>query len=104
MGEGELEDKYFAAFAEPTRRRVVEALSAGARRAGELAALAGVSPATMSRHLRFLLEAGIVDDERSVVDARVRLFFLRREPIAAVASWANSVLGGRAAAARHDAS
>ncbi len=41
----------------------------------------------MSRHLRVLLAAGIVDDERSPVDARVRLFFLRRETIEALQTW-----------------
>lgn len=66
-------------------------LSGGARRAGELAASAGVPPAVMSRHLRQLLACGLIDDERSVTDARVRLFFLRREPIAAVRRWLDGV-------------
>lgn len=87
-------DRYIAAVADPARRRAIEALSTGARRAGELAALAGVAPAAMSRHLRLLLAAGVVDDERSVVDARVRLFFLQREPIARIGEWAEGVLAG----------
>lgn len=75
------------ALADPVRRRALEALTAGARRAGELASLVGVSPATMSKHLRILLDSGLVDDERSVVDARVRLFFLQREPLDALVEW-----------------
>ncbi len=80
------------ALADPARRQVVELLSDGARRAGELASLAGVAPATMSRHLKVLLAAGIVDDERSVTDARVRLFFLQREALAPVGEWVQGVL------------
>ena len=52
-------DRTFAALADPTRRAVVELLGSGPRRAGELAAAAGTSPPTMSRHLRVLLAAGI---------------------------------------------
>jgi DNA-binding transcriptional ArsR family regulator len=75
------------ALADPTRQRVVQILSDGPRRAGELAAVSGASPPTMSRHLRVLLEAGIVTDERLADDARARVFRLRRESIVAVQAW-----------------
>jgi hypothetical protein len=52
------------ALSDPTRQRVVQLLSEGPRRAGELAAASGTSAPTMSRHLRVLLMAGIVADER----------------------------------------
>jgi len=87
-------DECLQALGDPTRRRVVELLATGARRAGELAVLVKVRPAAMSRHLRILLAAGLVDDERSVTDARVRLFFLCREPLAGVEKWLGDVLGG----------
>ncbi|MGH9172638.1 MAG: ArsR/SmtB family transcription factor [Acidimicrobiales bacterium] len=80
-------DILFGALADPTRRRVVEMLGAGPMRAGELAEGAGVSPPVMSRHLRLLLESEVVDDERSPADARVRLFFLNREVLAALQTW-----------------
>jgi len=80
-------DSLFSVLADPTRRRVVELLSAGPRRAGELAGRAGVSPPVMSHHLRTLLEAGIVDDERSPSDARVRLFFLKRDSLTTLQAW-----------------
>ncbi len=80
-------DRVFAALGDPARRQVVELLSAGPRRAGELAEAAGLSPPVMSKHLRVLLEAGIVDDERSPADARVRLFFLQRESLGSVQAW-----------------
>jgi DNA-binding transcriptional ArsR family regulator len=80
-------DALFPALADPTRRRVVELLAGGPMRAGELAEAAQVSPPVMSKHLRTLLEVGIIDDERSPADARVRLFFLDREALGALRSW-----------------
>jgi DNA-binding transcriptional ArsR family regulator len=76
-----------AALADPTRRRVVQLLSEGPRRAGDLAAASGTSAPTMSRHLRVLLEAGIVADERPPDDARARVFWLRPEAITQLREW-----------------
>ena len=75
------------ALADPTRRRVVQLLSDGPRRAGELAAASGTSAPAMSRHLRVLLEAGIVTDERRADDARARVFWLRPESVAPLREW-----------------
>ena len=79
------------ALADPDRLRVVELLSEAPRRAGELADELGVPPPTMSKHLRMLLEAGVVADERRHEDARVRIFRLRHEPVAAVRAWLDQV-------------
>jgi DNA-binding transcriptional ArsR family regulator len=76
-----------AALADPTRQRVIQLLSEGPQRAGELAAASGTSAPTMSRHLRVLLEAGIVADERPPDDARTRVFWLRPESIAPLRDW-----------------
>ncbi|MEX2099966.1 MAG: metalloregulator ArsR/SmtB family transcription factor [Acidimicrobiia bacterium] len=75
------------ALADPTRQQIVQLLSGGPRRAGELAAESGTSAPTMSRHLRVLLHAGIVADERPPQDARARLFRLRPESILAMQAW-----------------
>lgn len=75
------------ALADPTRRRVVQLLRDGPRRAGELAAAAGTSAPTMSRHLRVLLSAGVVADERPADDARARVFWLRPEAITSLREW-----------------
>ncbi len=77
----------FGALADPTRQQVVQLLSDGPRRAGELASASGTSAPTMSRHLRVLLTAGIVADERPHHDARTRVFRLRPESIMAAQVW-----------------
>ena len=79
------------ALADPARLRVVEALSRSPRRAGDLAHAVGVPAPTMSKHLRALLAAGIVADERGTRDARVRVFRLRRESVVAVRAWLDQV-------------
>jgi DNA-binding transcriptional ArsR family regulator len=80
-------EELFPALADPTRRRVIELLGDREHRAGELAAAAGTSAPVMSRHLRILLEAGLVADERVPGDARLRVFHLRREPVLALQAW-----------------
>jgi len=77
----------FGALADPTRRKVIELLSDEPRRAGELAAAVGTSAPVMSRHLRVLLENGIVADERPPDDARARVFRLRPERIHDLQAW-----------------
>jgi len=79
------------AIADPVRLRVVDVLSRAPRRAGELAEAAGVSAPTMSKHLRILLAAGVVADERGARDARVRMFRLRSESVVAVRAWLDQV-------------
>jgi DNA-binding transcriptional ArsR family regulator len=65
----------------------VEELGGGPRRAGDLAAALGTSAPVMSRHLRTLLDAGVVVDERPRHDARVREFRLRPESMVALQAW-----------------
>jgi DNA-binding transcriptional ArsR family regulator len=80
-------DALFEVLADPTRRQVVRLLSSQPQRAGELARAAGVSAPVISRHLRILLAAGIVADERVPGDARLRIFHLRREPLISLQAW-----------------
>jgi DNA-binding transcriptional ArsR family regulator len=72
------------ALGDPTRWRIVELLSASPRRAGELARALDTAPPAMSKHLRVLLEAGVVSDERLPDDARVRVFTLREDSVVAL--------------------
>ena len=77
----------FQALGEPNRLRVVQVLSTGPRRAGELAEAAGLSAPAMSKHLRMLLRAGVVSDERTQQDARARVFRLRHDSMVSLRAW-----------------
>ena len=86
-------DRTLAALADPTRRGVVYLLLDRPRRASEIAeALAATRPA-MSRHLRVLRRAGVVEEESLPEDARARLYRLRREPFAELRGWLDEVEG-----------
>ena len=80
-------DALLLALADPIRRHVVQLLGERPRRPRELSVASGVSAPAMSRHLRVLLEAGIVVDERVPSDARARVFRLRPEPIGELQAW-----------------
>jgi DNA-binding transcriptional ArsR family regulator len=84
-------DTTFSALADPTRRRVIEALRRGPRRAGELAATTQMSAPALSRHLRVLRTHGLVSEERVDHDARVRVYRLRRERFAELSEWLTRV-------------
>src|SRR4051794_41864513 len=82
------------ALADPARRRVVQLLSDGPHRAGELAAASGISAPAMSRHLKVLLQAGGVADERPPGGARGGGFWLRPGAVEALGGWVGGVKGG----------
>jgi DNA-binding transcriptional ArsR family regulator len=84
------------ALSDPARRRIVALLSGGPKRAGELASGADLSAPAMSRHLRVLLSAQVITDERLDSDARARVFRLRPESVEAARTWLDSVLAGTA--------
>ena len=84
------------ALSDPTRRQIVTLLSSGPKRAGELAAEAGMSAPAMSRHLRVLLSALVIADERLDEDARARVFRLQPESIRAVQAWLDQLMTGPA--------
>lgn len=63
---------------------MLEALSTGPATAGELAALLPIARPGVSRHLRVLREAGLVDVQR---DAQRRVYSLRPEPLVEVDDW-----------------
>ena len=72
------------ALADESRLRMLEVLSDGPATAGELAALLPIARPGVSRHLRVLREAGLVDVRR---DAQRRVYSLRHEPLAEVNAW-----------------
>jgi DNA-binding transcriptional ArsR family regulator len=83
------------ALGDPTRRQIVAVLSGGPRRAGELAAEVGMSAPAMSRHLRVLLSALVITDERLDEDARARVFRLRPASIKVAQAWLDQLLTGQ---------
>ena len=84
-------DRTLAALADPTRRGVIQRLQARPHRAGELADSFSMSRPAMSRHLRVLRKAGLVEEDELEDDARVRLYRLRHEPFLALRAWLDEV-------------
>ncbi|AKF10431.1 ArsR/SmtB family transcription factor [Sandaracinus amylolyticus] len=78
-------DRTFRALADPTRRSMIHALASGeARSAGELGARFRSAQPTISRHLKVLEQACLVERR---VEGRVHRFRLRREPLAEASQW-----------------
>jgi DNA-binding transcriptional ArsR family regulator len=88
---GDAIDDTLLALADPTRRAVVSLLSEGPRRAGALAEALSLSPPAMSRHLRVLRKARLVEEQALEEDARVRVYRLRPEPLRALGTWVDEV-------------
>jgi DNA-binding transcriptional ArsR family regulator len=80
-------DALLQAIADPSRRTMLEQLRHGPATAGELADLLTIARPGVSRHLRVLREAGLVDVRP---DAQRRVYSLRPEPLAELDDW----LGG----------
>ncbi len=77
-------DTVLQALSDASRRTVLEALSDGPATVGELAALLPIARPGVSRHLRVLREAGLVDVRK---EAQFRVYILRPEPLAEVDEW-----------------
>jgi len=56
--------KYFKAFGDPTRLRILAFLSGGESTVGDIVREVGLTQPTISRHLAILRDAGIVADRR----------------------------------------
>ena len=74
------------ALADGSRRTLLEALADGPATAGELAALLPIARPGVSRHLRVLREAGLVDVRQ---EAQRRVYSLRPEPLVEIDDWLN---------------
>jgi DNA-binding transcriptional ArsR family regulator len=71
-------------LAEPHRLEILDVLRGGERPVGELVARLGVSQPAVSKHLRVLRDAGLVEAR---ADAQRRLYRLRPEPLAELDEW-----------------
>jgi len=72
------------ALADESRRTVLETLADGPATAGELAAQLPIARPGVSRHLRVLREAGLVEVRH---EAQRRVYSLRPEPLAELDKW-----------------
>jgi len=74
----------FQTLADPTRRRVVEALRHGEMQVGEIVDRAGIHQSGVSRHLRILHEAGFVSKR---ADGQRRLYSLKATRFRELNDW-----------------
>jgi DNA-binding transcriptional ArsR family regulator len=74
----------FETLAEPRRREILDLLRARERPVGELVDRLALTQPTVSKHLKVLREAGLVDVRH---DAQRRIYRLNPEPLAEVAAW-----------------
>jgi DNA-binding transcriptional ArsR family regulator len=86
----------FDALGDPTRRAIVQLLSGGGRSVREIADELPISRPAVSRHLRLLKEAGLVDEEQR---GTRRIYRLQEDGVDAVRRYLEQVWG--AATARY---
>jgi len=74
----------FDVLAEPTRRRILDLLREDERPVNELVARLDFSQPGVSKHLRILRDAGLVEVRR---EAQWRLYRVRAAPLAEIDEW-----------------
>jgi DNA-binding transcriptional ArsR family regulator len=74
----------FQALAEPNRFQIVELLRNGPRSVGEMVDRLEMNQPQVSKHLRVLSDAGLVDVK---VDAQRRIYALRPAPLRDLEAW-----------------
>ncbi len=77
-------DAVFAALADPTRRAILTRLASGEASVGEIAAPFEMSQPAVSKHLKTLERAGLIE---RAVDRQKRPSRLKAEPLAAAVRW-----------------
>jgi DNA-binding transcriptional ArsR family regulator len=77
-------DNVFKALADPTRRAVLQRLSAGAAPVSELAKPFAMALPSFLQHLAVLENCGLVHSQKS---GRVRTYRISPEPLAAAEGW-----------------
>ena len=79
-----MDNALFEILAEPSRRRVLDLLRQHECTVGELVDALDMSQPAVSKHLRVLRDAGLVE---SRIDAQHRIYTLRAEPLADLDAW-----------------
>jgi DNA-binding transcriptional ArsR family regulator len=75
---------FFQALADPARLRIVEAMKSGECAVGDIVERMDIHQSGVSRHLRILAEAGIVQMRP---DGQKRLYSLRKEAFEQLEAW-----------------
>jgi len=79
-----MQEDAFQTLADPTRRRVIDALSGGERQVNDIVAEIGIHQSGVSRHLRILHEAGFVTMR---ADGQRRLYALKPDRFHELDEW-----------------
>ena len=74
----------FEVLAEPSRRRILDLLLDEERPVGDLVDELGLSQPSVSKHLKVLRDAGLVDVR---IDGQRRVYRLRPEPLREIEEW-----------------
>ncbi|MBM6620077.1 winged helix-turn-helix transcriptional regulator [Micrococcaceae bacterium RIT802] len=77
-------DDVFSVLADPTRRRILDALRDGENSVGDLVQALEVSQPTVSKHLKVLREAGVL---RMRADGQRRIYAVERGALHPAANW-----------------
>ncbi len=77
-------DAVFAALADPTRRAILSRLATGEASVSEIAGPFEMSQPAVSKHLKVLERAGLIERD---IDKQRRPARLKAEPMAAAVSW-----------------
>jgi DNA-binding transcriptional ArsR family regulator len=87
----ERREELLLALSDGTRARIVEMLAARPHTASEIHRAFPIAAPAVSRHLRVLREAGLVQERRPDDDRRVRIYTLNAEPVRGLAGWLQTV-------------
>ena len=82
--DAHLLDRVFGALADPTRRRILDLLAHTDSRVTDIAKPFPLSLPAVSKHLRVLENAGLIERHR---DGRVHRLSLKAEPMRDAAAW-----------------
>ncbi len=81
----------FEALADPKRRQVIWMLRQQPMRAGSIGEALKLSPPALSRHLRLLRDAGLIESDSGLNDNRVRVYRLRQQRFGELRRWLDDI-------------
>ncbi|WP_281065209.1 ArsR/SmtB family transcription factor [Glutamicibacter protophormiae] len=82
-------DEVFSALAEPTRRRIIEALKSEPKAVGALVTELEISQPTVSKHLKVLREANLVS---MTAAGQRRIYSIDTEAVEVLVGWCAEIL------------